>query len=283
METICNISSPDKRWYAEVSAHRGANVITLQFENEDVLVPLRSQQQYEENPFLIGSPLLFPANRTYKGTFVFEGKRYTLPINDAFGVANLHGTLHTKPFTVITDTPRTVVLRHENAGEVYPFPFRITVTYTADDNGFDQQYDIENVGDGPMPFTFALHTAFAEPAWFRVPIGACQEKDDHHIPTGRYVALDPQESRYGEASPSRGLVISGYYSACGHAAQVGEYTYTVSENFDHWILYNGEGKSGLLCVEPQAGAVDGLNSVDRLRILRAGERETFRTRIARAK
>ena len=279
MNTVYTIGSPNGQWYAEITPRLGGNVTKLQHNDCDVFVPWRSEEQHRENPFLIGSPLLFPANRTFMGEFCFEGVRYTLPINDAFGVANLHGVLYPKPFEVAKSSPRSVTLCYENTGEVYPFPFRMTVTYTAEDDGFEQRYTVHNTGERAMPFTFALHTTFVEPLRFAVPIDACQEKDEHHIPTGRYVPLNAQEEGYCSGSPSEGLVISGYYRACGNTAQVGEYTYTASYNFDHWILFNGRGESGLLCVEPQAGAVNGLNSTDGCRVLAAGACETFSTQI----
>ena len=130
-----------------------------------------------------------------------------------------------------------------------------------------------------MPVIFALHTTFTEPDSFTVPIDLCQEKDAVHLPTGRYVPLSPQEAGYAKGSASKGKIISGYYRACGFVATVGGYTYTASEEFDHWILFNGRGESGLLCVEPQCGAVDGLNS-GACRVIEPGDTLTLQTEIA---
>ena len=132
-----------------------------------------------------------------------------------------------------------------------------------------------------MPLTFCLHTTFVEPESFSVPIDACQEKDGHHIPTGRYVPLNEEEKRIVEKSPSKGRVISGYYRACGNMARIGDYKYTVSDNFDHWIFFNGRGESGLLCVEPQCGKVNGLNMEDGHRVLSPREKIKFETRITK--
>ena len=132
-----------------------------------------------------------------------------------------------------------------------------------------------------MPLTFCLHTTFIEPASFSVPIDLCQEKDDHHIPTGRYVELDERQRGYVSGSASAGIFITGYFRSCGSVARVGDYSYSVSDNFDHWILYNGAGSSGLLCVEPQCGKVNGLNYPDGHRILAPGERIRFSTVISR--
>ena len=92
-DNILKIESPDKKWRAEISARLGANTTKLQFENRDVFIPLESEEQLKKDPFIIGSPLLLPANRTYKGEFEFQGIKYNLPINDSLNVSNLHGFL----------------------------------------------------------------------------------------------------------------------------------------------------------------------------------------------
>ncbi len=273
------IESPNKRWRAEISARLGANITKLQFDNQDVLAPLDSEKQLEENPFIIGSPMLLPANRTHKGEFAFQGKNYKLPVNDALNVSHLHGFLYCQNFNILQTTPTKVVLCYENNGEIYPFKFKITVEYTLSDNGLKQSYFIENTDTVDMPFTFALHTTFKEPESFSVPIDFCQEKDEVHIPTGRYIKLNAQEKIYAMASESKGLVISGYYHSCGNVARIGDFKYVVSDNFDHWILYNGAGKSGILCVEPQCGSVNGLNVEDGFKILKPNGREIFSTEI----
>lgn len=130
-----------------------------------------------------------------------------------------------------------------------------------------------------MPYTFALHTAFVEPDVFSVPISLRQEKDEHHIPTGRYVSLNSQEKKYVSGSSSKGLAVSGYYKSAGRVSVVGNYRYTVSEQFDHWVLFNAQGKGGCLCVEPQAGAVNGLNTPGGFRVIPAGKEEVLHTKI----
>ena len=132
-----------------------------------------------------------------------------------------------------------------------------------------------------MPLTFCLHATFVEPESFSAPIDACQEKDAHHIPTGRYIPLNAEEKEIAESSPSCGRIISGYYRACGKVARVGDYIYSVSENFDHWIFFNGRGESGLLCVEPQAGKVNGLNMADGHIVLSPREKIRFETKISK--
>ena len=278
---IYTIESPDKKWRAEVSARLGANIILLQYENEHIFMPLKTKHQLAKDPFVIGSPILFPANRTYKGEFKFHAVKYTLPINDSLNVSNLHGLLYCQKFNVLEKNSQKIVLCYENVDDIYPFPFKIIVEYFLDNNGLKQCYSIENTGENDMPFTFALHTTFIEPESFMVPIELCHEKNEVHIPTGRYIELNEQEELYSSGSASKNLVISGYYKSCGNVARIGDIKYKVSNNFDHWVLYNGGGQSGFLCVEPQCGAVNGLNIRDGFKILRPKCCEVFVTEISK--
>ena len=275
------IYSPDKRWYAEISAHRGANVTKLQYQGKDVLVPLESQKQWENDPFVQGSPLLLPANRTAGGKFTYLGREYSLPVNDKKKLANLHGSLYRQTFSVLQTEEDRVVLRYENRGEIYPFPFRITAAYTLENSGFKQEFTLQNRGETGMPYTFALHTTFCGPAYFRVPLDLVEEKDKNHIPTGRYLPLNEKEQQYVSGCSPDKKAISGYYKAGGHIAVIGEYIYTVSEQFDHFVLFNVGGNAGYLCVEPQVGAVNGLNLPQGCRVLPAGETDRLQVSIER--
>lgn len=267
-------------WSAAVAPALGGNLIRLDLDGRAVLHPLDNPDAPAQDPFLFGSPILLPANRTRAGSFSFEGERFFLPVNEPAHNAHLHGFVHRQPFAVACCSADTAVLTFENHGEIYPFPFRLTVRYHLSDAGAESAYRIENIGSRRMPFTFGLHTAFAEPECFCVPVSASMERDADFLPTGRYLPLQGGELRYPTGTVSRGRYLSGYYRAAGHTARIGKtLCYTVSDAFDHWILYNAGGSAGVLCVEPQCGAVDGLNLPGGCRVLAPQEALELRCRI----
>ena len=278
IENSYTISAGD--WCAVACPRLGANIISLTYRGRDVLVPLRDEAALATNPYLQGAPLLLPANRTYLGKFTFEGKEYTLPITEPRTNSNLHGVLHRQAFTLISHSEREIVMSYSAGGEVYPFSFDITVTYKVDEGGLSQKFEITNTGKGRMPYTFSLHTTFTEPERFSLPVALRQENDKTDIPTGRYLPLSEQEENYFFGSPSRGLNVTGYFTSAGNFATVDEISYTVSDNFDYWIMYNGAGRGGFLCIEPQAGAVNGLNIEDGHKVLYPEERVTYTTRFS---
>lgn len=269
-------------WEAVVCPRLGANITELKYNGTDVLRPLTDEELLKKSKFLYGAPILMPANRTVKGSFSFEGKKYVMPINEPANDCNLHGAVLFEAFDVVEMCENRAVMRLiDKECRSYPFPFSLTVSYRLDEDGLYSSYEIENIGDGNMPLTFALHTTFIEPDFFSVPIKLCQEKDEHHIPTGRYTELNELQRSFRDGSPSKGVFITGYFLSSGDTAVIGDYRYRVSGGFDHWILFNGKGESGLLCTEPQCGRVNGLNSENGHTVLGKGESVLFTTTIYR--
>lgn len=270
------------KWRATVVPTLGASIKELTFDGADVYVSANDYPKHNGSPLLIGSPLLLPSNRTANGKFVFEGTEYTLPVTEQRSGANLHGSLYKQEFSVVTQSQTKVTMRCKNVGEAYPFPFEITVCYSLSDQGFCQEYVLKNTGGRVMPYTFGLHTTFSAPKTFSVPLKQCQERNEQNLSTGRYIPLSEEQRQYVSGTETKGKAISGYFSSGGNTATVGDYSFSVSENFDHWVLYNAKGERDILCVEPQCGAVDGLNSKDGYRTLKPDETALFFTNIKRA-
>lgn len=268
-------------WEALICPRLGGNIIKLAHKGKDILMPLLDEAELKVNPYLYGAPIIMPANRTYKGEFTFEGKEYHLPINEPRSGCNLHGSVLFEEFEVIKSSLDSVTLRLlDEEARSYPFPFELTITYGLTEQGLYSEYTVRNIGSQNMPLTFCTHTTFVSPQIFSVPITLCQESDSVDVPTGRYIPLDEQEQKYVSGSPSQSIYISGYYLSGGQKAEVGDYIYEVSDNFDHWVFYNGGKESGFLCIEPQAGAVNGLNIEGGHLIVKKGDKVRFTTLIS---
>lgn len=279
MEDIYEINSPNKLWRAEISARFGANVARLQYNCKDVLNPLLDEEQLKISYYIFGSPILLPANRTENGEFIFEGKKYFLPVNEQKTNCHLHGLLVKASFNLVESSSNKVVLQYENKGEIYPFSFIFTAEYELSDDGLQKKYTVFNTDNKNMPFTFALHTTFVEPSEFSVPIIAAQERNDRALPTGKLIPLNNLENSFVNGCNPNGKIISGYYKSCGNVAKIGDFKYTVSNNFDYWVLFNNGGTHGYLCVEPQSGSVNGLNMRDGHKVILPGSSESFVAKI----
>lgn len=118
------------------------------------------------------SALLYPfPSRIRHGTYAFGGQEYALPFND-FGRDNaIHGFIHPRPFTVITEdisaTQAAITLRYDYPGDLkgYPFLFSLTVRYAlyiTDDEtvGLYVSFDVTNTGLSRCPSAFGWHPYF---------------------------------------------------------------------------------------------------------------------------
>ncbi len=267
-------------WQADILPGFGANLIRLNVAGQEILRTPPDLATLAASPFLYGTPVLMPPNRTADGRFTFAGQQWELPLTEPARGNHIHGFIYRAPYRIRRADNDCLVCDYTYPGDPYPFIFTITMTFTLNTAGLRQEIAIRNDGQGPMPVVLALHTTFAKPASFRVPIGQRWETDSRFIPTGRMLALTEQEQQYAATCILENQVISGFYTAAGHAADIGDYRYAVSECFDQWVLFNG-GQQDYLCVEPQIGPVNSLNRPGSYPVLAAGETFTAWTAISR--
>lgn len=268
-------------WKAKVLPSCGANLAELFYDNRMILRPPADLAQLRQSPYLYGNPFLLPPNRTRDGRFTFEGRVYELPINEEANHNHIHGQMHDAEFSVEDSTQRELWCRYENKGERYPFPFTVVFHYELSENGLLLEIRVRNDGEGRMPLLIGFHTTFAEPETFAVPVGKRWERDERFLPTGELIELGEREKRIRNGRYGSGEPLSGYYTAKGHRARVGEFFMETSEKFGQWVLFNGGGKDGYLCVEPQSGPVNGLNMPGMYQALEKGEMEEYWIRFHR--
>ncbi|MCI8810266.1 MAG: aldose 1-epimerase [Oscillibacter sp.] len=264
-------------WAACILPAFGMNTVSLSFYGKPILRAPPSLRKLEEDSCAYGIPVLLPPNRTDQGRFTFDGICYQLPQNDQTLKCNLHGVLHQRPFTIMERTKYAVLAVYESAGEDYPFSFSLEVLCKLDRAGYRQQFVIKNTGNQDMPLTFGLHTTFLEQGLLRVDLGKRWVLNERMLPTGEVEPLRQEEAAYLRGGRFRGQKIHGFYTASGHTAQIGNILYTVSENFDHWVLWNGDGKQGFCTIEPLQGGINALNSGEGLIRLKPGQRAVFET------
>lgn len=268
------------KWQAEICPEWGGNLVCLSCGDRELLRTPKDLEEIKNSPVLYGIPLLLPANRTENARFSFAGKEYALPLNEPLRNNSIHGALHSAAFQVERITENSVVTSLENTGEWYPFPFRITIEDTLSETGLTRDLTLENTGEVTMPYTLAYHIAFVEPSFFAAPVGKRYLVNENFIPTGELAELSEREQAYRGGMAPDGNRVSGFYTACGDTVVIGDYKMKLSRQFDHFVLFNGSGNEGFLCIEPQCGAVNGLNS-GICRRLKPGEQEVLTVTISK--
>lgn len=270
-----------EKWDAEIWPFFGMNTVSLRFDGRELLRKPENAGALSDSPYLYGIPLLFPANRVAGGTFAFMGKTHRLPINEPARNNHIHGLMYNAPFRIVNKTQKSVEAEYINKGERYPFPFKMTIVDALSEKGYERKISILNTSDNPFPYTLAFHTSFLEPETLSVFVKDRFLCDKNYIPTGKTAELNNTEKQYIKGVKLKNLALSGFYRMGENAARLDDILFSVSENFDEWILFNAGGDKGFVCVEPQAGEVNGLNTKSGCRILREGETHTYTLSISR--
>jgi len=253
----------------------GMNAIRLKINEEDILHSCTTMQELEQTPFLFGMPLLFPAGRVHEGKFSVVGKNYQLPVNETKHGNHLHGELYRASFVVTHLESQTVSGIYNNeAKTLFPLRFRVLVTHTLTTSEFVSCFSFTNTDTVLLPVDFAIHTAFCMPHLFTVGIGDKWGLDTHLVATGNMVVKTPVEKKLSIGINPEGKVLTGMYVMKGEAL-IGTHRYFAEPPFTTWVLYDGDGKHGFLCVEPQCCI--GL-TIDPL-LIKPGETVTFITHI----
>lgn len=266
-------SLQNQEWSCTICPGFGSNIISLRHNGFPILREPETLSVLQQFPVLFGLPLLLPPNRTSGGKFVFEGQEYSLPINEPVYDNHIHGILHSAAFEVISHSETELRTRLINQGEYFPFPFQLTIVDQLLPTGLLRSLDIVNTGISAMPLVLGFHTTFTQPNSFSVSIGDRWVVNDRYIPTGEKAALTAEQFTYREGCILTGQRVNGFYEATAPIARIGDYLFSV-DGFDQWILFNSDGKQHFLCVEPQLGPVNALNSGDYYR-LKKGESYKF--------
>lgn len=225
------------------------------------------------NPNVYGLPLLFPPNRIRDGTFVFLGKRYTLPINEPARHHHIHGVLSASPFRHAGGG--TFVYR-ARAGEYLGLPFAFTVwrSYLLDEDGLTATVLFQNDGAEPMPLGMGVHAAWKipfasgdDPARYRLEIPVRRQwlfDPDTIIPTLERLTRSPllDSLRQGTLCPEA-QALSCLMEICPEPVRltggVGTFVCQADDALPFLMLWNGGGGQGFVCPEPQSWLVDAPN------------------------
>ena len=144
------------------------------------------------------APLLFPIIGSLSGdVFRYQEREYSLP---------RHGFARRNRFAIVEQGEDAVTFALEDSETtraVYPFAFRLEMAFGLRGGTLSMAATVHNRGDGPMPFSFGYHPAFAWP----LPGGG--DKTAHRIiftqeepdPVRRVSKTTGELLPEGEASP----------------------------------------------------------------------------------
>lgn len=171
----------------------GFNLYHWTYDGGEILMEPTDIREYGSK---YGIPLLFPtpnrirdARYTWKDREIHQVKRGAK--------VQRHGLVMTEPWDVRCEAKGDCAVAvgtisiYEGSPlfEGYPFPCRLTVTYTLRSDGLHLSVRVENLGGEEMPFGFAIHPYFskrgdASKAFLTAPVHRVYETDENLLPSG---------------------------------------------------------------------------------------------------
>lgn len=253
---------------ARINPLRGAGLISLE-EKKHKAVILRENKTTErpDNPYLYGMPILFPVNRISGGSFLFEGRKYTFPVNEKETGCHLHGMLHESEFEVVKRGTNFVTCAFEKPYLDFPHRFRVEITYTLSDDGLCQVTEITNLSEENMPVFLGFHTTFsipflqngrAEDLRLFAEVGDEIERNmKTYLPTGKIKPPDEvtEKIKGGAFMPLEKIISRHYKSEKSGRMELTDIkkhiklVYENDEKFAWRLFYNGNAES-YICLEP---------------------------------
>ncbi len=240
----------------------------------EILRTPKDENELFSEIYLFGNPMLFPCNRIRGGEFVFEGRKYSFPINEPSSGCHIHGELYKTRFDIKNlENDRVSFVFSAKAGDYLNFPhaFEIERTYILGENGLSENVRVTNLSDENMPFMLAFHTTLNIPfsalgegasCTLKLPVVREQFRDENYLPTLKYAcgrerdrALE--EGKYNICAQS----VSALYETNGEKAEIydekagASLVYEGDENYRYRMLWRRDG-ANFVVIEPQTCAID---------------------------
>ncbi|MCU6712951.1 aldose 1-epimerase [Paenibacillus sp. J5C_2022] len=277
---------------AAVLPHVGANLIAFRDTVRQYTIlrePAADEMDaFRASPGVHGIPILFPPNRYDNGTFTWNGRTYTFPVNEVARGNHLHGFFHTAAWQVDdyctnhTESYVSLSIAIDESHPIYrylPHQFTLRLRYSLSDQGLLQHVMVHNSGEEAMPCMLAFHTAINAPfatgstpedCRFTMTIDKRWEMNERMLPTGGYLPLSDEEQamRTTGLSPYWAPMDNHYSSATKNGRNVMELTdaregvtlvYDAGTAYKQWMIWNNEATPGFFCPEPQLNLVNAPN------------------------
>ena len=168
----------------------------------NVIAGFNSLQAIEQDQYYRGVPLYPFVNRLDAGRYSFAGRSYQFPVNESARDNALHGFIQHLPVHISashispTRAQAQAVYNYPGDRAAYPFPARITMTYTLDSAGtLELEMAVQNLSSVEVPVGIGWHPYFTlgeavDDLSLQIPPSKRVLVDERLLPTG---ALDEQQ------------------------------------------------------------------------------------------
>ncbi|MCV6628771.1 MAG: aldose 1-epimerase [Flavobacteriaceae bacterium] len=256
---------------AFISTMLGGSLQQLQFDST-TMIPL-AMEDYNQS---YRGAILFPyANRVANGNYVFQGKKYQLPITEIKANNALHGLVFNKTFELrqklVHQNKALLQLAYSfNGNETgFPWKFDMILQYTLQEHRLELEVKITNKDSSAFPFVLGWHPYFAvanlDNAVVRTETNADLHCDQKQIPT--HCETMQRLAFSLEQEYDNGFV----WSATNLRLHTEEYELEFVANQSQYLqLYSPPNRSEL-AIEPMTGAANAFQNQWGLKLLQPEE------------
>ncbi|MFT6879291.1 MAG: aldose 1-epimerase [Arcticibacterium sp.] len=271
--------------FAHIDLSLGAALTQLNLNGQDVIkYPLKDGEPKKGYP----SAILFPfPNRVKDGKYTFEGKEYSLEMNDLEAHNAIHGLVAFETFELISRTPSKIVAKYVYKGlnEGYPFPFEIKVIYQLKESSLLFNVEVTNSGSGNMPYGFGWHPYFGFDGTsigemtLKAPKRRRMELNERYIPTGEYEVEKAQIINLKNNILDNVFAIEKEGSESEVTLRFKKKKLIVSQKtgknkLNYMVLYIPPSRN-CIAIEPQSCNTNAFNNDEGLLILASGKKNKF--------
>ena len=232
-----------------VDAEHGARLSSVRFGETELLV-----QRTTDDSFSWGCYPMAPwAGRTRNGIFEHQGSAVQLPINSPPHA--IHGLVHDASWQVVDASPTSATLRVD-LDQRWPFAGWVEHRISVDSTSVHLQLTVHatdhNDAAISMPAQVGWHPWFARPVQLETEFKTMYVRDSDGIAGAQRVQSQhdlmksPLDDCFSDAVTAPLLK---YDNGLG---------VRLESDCSHWVVYNEQ--SHAICVEPQSGPPNGLNS-----------------------
>lgn len=270
-----------------VIAYRGASLIGLVIDGQDLVPPKSNQEVY------LGSVLAPWQNRIKNGSYKDKaGEEHQLFCNEVERNNAHHGLVFDKEFELIEQKDDSTIFGIRFEGEEgYPFKFDLEIAYSLTESGLTVSYSAKNLDETEIPFVIGFHPYFRignsiDELTLTSTAKSYFERDDRGIPLQKqYLAGKTLDLRNGLSLS--GVYLDDYYTDLEFVKgksitrltdeQENELVVWQDETLGHLVVYTTTNYPGIngetfaVAIEPASAAANAFNNGEGLRYLKPGE------------
>ncbi len=273
--------SPERNLLVCIAPDLGSNLYRLRAGEHEVIY---CEQEKLKKRGHTGIFVIWPfPNRVRDKHYSYRGQHYSFAGVPRTQGALIHGLVYDRSWDYEQPSAgergasvTTFVEMNQNSPYFasFPFPSRLSLTYTLTGSGITVAYAVQNTGAQILPYGFALHPYFHLPggaarSLVSLPAGHVMEADAQLLPTGRL--LDVHTTMYAmfdlsQPTPVSHLKLDHVYtdlpqrrtSLIDHLDLGLRVQISASQDFTHAVIYT-PAHSPYFCLENQTCSTDAIN------------------------